>query len=84
MTKQRHIHVLTATVHIALEYDPANLLEAGNIQAQMQVAAQKLPGFRSIQLGTGKIPAPPEAPAVIVEPLIPADDLEIPAALRRK
>lgn len=81
MSKQKHIHVLHATIHVALEYNPADLTSITTLNAQMREAARKLPGYRDIDIRLGKVPAP----AVVVEtvPTQPVSDLDIPAALKR-
>ncbi len=82
MTKRKHLDVIKAHITVAIPYGPEdNLL---TLTTQIREQARKLTGYLGCETSLSKIPAPVESPIVIVEPLIPADDLEIPAALRRK
>ncbi len=65
--KTKHIHVVAATISVALEYSPDDLEQVTALNSQIREAARKLPGYRGIEIKLGKVPAPPaaaEAPMV--------------------
>lgn len=78
MAKTKHIHVIEATAICALPFDPQNLSGAAAIQTQLEEAAAKLVGFRSVTTRMTKVPVTAVAPAATNE--MPP----IPTALRAK
>ena len=81
MPKQKHRHIIEATITLAAAFDPGNLEQAAAIQKQFQTNAAAMSGFRSVTTRMTKEPVPEEAkPATS-----PASDgLDIPAHMRRK
>lgn len=77
MTKQKHLHALLATIHVALEYSPDDLESLPTISTQLREQARKLTGYRDIEIRLGKIPAP-----VVTEVTqSPPDDAEKPPVM---
>lgn len=76
MTKTKHIHVVLATITLAVPYNPDDLAELTTINAQVRDAARKLTGYRDIEVRIGKIPAP--AATTITEPMVPKGEPLLP------
>ncbi len=84
MTTRKFLHAIVAHIEIALEYDPNDLAGLTTLNAQIRDQARKLSGYRDIRIALGKIPAPPAAIVEVAkDAAVVADDLTIPANLRR-
>jgi len=81
MPKLKHLHAVMATIHVALEYENDKLEQIATVSAQIREAARKMPGYRSIKVSLGKVPAP-VATGGVAEP--PEPDLTPPPFLQRK
>ena len=58
MAKQKHRHIIEATIILAVPFDPTDLAEAAELQKQLMAISKDMPEFRSVTTRMTKEPVP--------------------------